>query len=52
MGGYVKIQDYINSYEEEFREQVKNSATFENLTEDDIQNKYISLLPEGGVKQI
>ena len=52
MGGYVKIQDYINSYEEEFREQVKNSATFENLTEDDIQNKYISFLPEGGVKQI
>lgn len=52
MGGYVKIQDYINSYEEKFREQVKNSATFENLTEDDIQNKYISFLPEGGVKQI
>lgn len=49
MGGYVKIQDYINSYEEEFREQVKNSSTFENLTEDDIQNKYISFLPEGEV---
>lgn len=50
MGGYVKIQDYINSYEEEFREQVKNSATFENLTKDDIQNKYISFLPEGEVE--
>ena len=37
MGGYAKIKDYIDSYEEEYREQARNFAGFNNLTEKDIE---------------
>ena len=43
MGGYAKIKDYIDSYEEEYREQARNFAGFNNLTEKDIETKYVSI---------
>lgn len=49
MGGYAKIKDYIDSYEEEYREQARNFAGFNNLTEKDIETKYVSFLPQGEV---
>lgn len=49
MGGYAKMEDYINSYDEEYREQIRYSTAFADLTDNEIQETYIQLLPEGEV---
>lgn len=49
MGGYAKLQEYFDSYEEEFREQVRNSMAFANLTDEEVETKYISFFPDGEV---
>lgn len=49
MGGYVSLKDYFASYEEQYRDQVRNSTAFADLSDEDIETKYISFFPEGEV---
>lgn len=49
MGGYARLEDYFNSYEEEFRDQVRNSIPFADLSDEEIKNKYILFQPTGDV---
>lgn len=48
-GGYVRLKDYLQSYEEQFQEQVRNSTAFADISDEDIETKYISFFPDGEV---
>lgn len=49
MGGYARLKDYFDSYEEQFRDQVRNSIPFADLSDEEIEGKYIFFQPTGDV---
>ena len=49
VGGYVTLEDYINSFGDESKEEVRNMVMFANYTDEEIKEKYMKQFPDGEV---
>lgn len=46
-GGYVTLEEYINSFGEESKDEVRNMIMFQEYSDDDLKEKYMKQFSEG-----